>query len=65
MALLEFSSLDDAVMMSRAGIDEDFLQKINRTVADLRALKRAHPGIGKVTAHLTSPSGEDFQITVT
>jgi len=61
---LEFSSSDDLIIASRAGIDEDFLNKINKTVSDLRNLKRAHPGMGKVVAHLTSPTGEDFQITV-
>ena len=62
--LLEFSSTDDSVLMTRAGIDEDFLAKINRTVSDIRGFKKSHPGVGTVVAHLTSPTGEDFQITV-
>lgn len=61
---LEFSSSDELIMTSRAGIDQDFLDKINQTVADLRALKRAHPGISRVIANLTSPAGETFEIIV-
>ncbi len=61
---LEFSSTDDLFLVARAGIDEDFLIRINQTVSDLRNFKRAHPGVGKVVAHLTSQNGEDFQITM-
>ena len=64
MTTLEFSSVGDDLLMTRAGIDQDFLDRINRTVTDIRNLKRAHPGVGRVVAHLVSPSGEDFQITI-
>jgi hypothetical protein len=61
---LEFSSTDDLFLAARAGIDEDFLNRINQTVAGMRNFKRAQPSIGKMTAHLTSPDGDDFQITL-
>jgi hypothetical protein len=61
---LNFSADEETILMSRAGIDQDFLNKINQTVADLRNLKKAHPGVGTVIAHLTSSTGEEFQITV-
>ncbi len=61
---LTFSSTDSTILASRAGIDQDFLDKINRVVADIRSLKKAHPNVGTVVAHLTSPSGEVFEITV-
>ncbi len=61
---LEFSSTDDLFLAARAGIDEDFLNRINQTVAGMRNFKRVQPSIGKMTAHLTSPDGDDFQITL-
>ena len=64
MATLEFSSSDELFLVARAGIDEDFLNQINKTVSDLRNFKRAHPGIGKMVAQLTSPDGEEFQVTM-
>ena len=62
---LNFSSSDKTLMMPRAGIDPDFLNKINQTVADIRNMKNSQPGVGAVVAVLTSSSGEVFQITVT
>ena len=62
---LTFSYNDTNILAPRAGIDQDFLDKINRVVADIRSLKKAHPNVGTVVAHLTSPSGEVFEITVT
>ncbi len=61
---LEFSSSDLTPMGPRAGIDEEFLAKINQTVTDIRNLKRAHPGVGTFVVNLTSPSGEVFEIVV-
>jgi hypothetical protein len=61
---LTFSSTDNSVLASYAGIDQDFLNKINQVVADIRNLKKAHPNVGTVVVHLTSPSGEVFEITV-
>ena len=61
---LTFSYNDTNILAPRAGIDQDFLDKINQTVADIRKLKDVHQNIGKVIANLTSPSGEVFQITV-
>jgi hypothetical protein len=61
---LEFSSTDLEPMASRAGIDEEFLAKINQTVVDIRNLKRAHPGVGTFVVNLASPTGEIFEIVV-
>ena len=61
---LKFSSSDQTPMMPRAGIDQDFLDKINQTVADIRNMKNSQPGVGTVIAVLTSPSGEEFRISV-
>ena len=61
---LEFSSKSLELMGPRAGIDEAFLARINQTVADVRNLKNAHPGVGKFVVNLTSPSGEVFEIVV-
>ena len=61
---LTFSYNDTNILAPRAGIDQDFLDKINQTVADIRKLKDVHKNVGKVIANLTSPSGEVFQITV-
>ena len=61
---LEFSSGDLEPMASRAGIDEEFLAKINQTVVDIRNLKKAHPGVGTFVVNLTSPTGEIFEIVV-
>ena len=51
-------------MAPRAGIDEEFLAKINQTVVDIRNLKKAHPGVGTFVVNLTSPTGEVFEIVV-
>jgi hypothetical protein len=61
---LTFSASDELIMASREGIDEDFLDKINQVVLNLRGLKGAHPGMGRMVARLTSPSGEEFEIIV-
>ncbi len=62
---LEFSATDETSFMSpRAGIDEEFLAKINQTVVDIRNLKRAHPGVGTFVVNLASPTGEIFEIVV-
>ena len=61
---LEFSSSDLEPMASRAGIDEEFLAKINQTVVDIRNLKKAHPGVGTFVVNLASPTGEIFEIVV-
>jgi hypothetical protein len=61
---LEFSATDLTPMGPRAGIDEEFLAKINATVVDVRNLKRSHPGVGTFIVNLTSPSGEIFEIVV-
>jgi hypothetical protein len=60
---LDFS-IDDVNIILPRGLDVDFLNKINQTVSDIKNLKMAHTGVGKVIAFLTSPSGEEFQITV-
>ena len=61
---LNFNMNDTTILASRAGIDQDFLDKINQVVSDIRKMKDVHIGIGVVVANLTSPSGEVFVITV-
>jgi hypothetical protein len=58
---LTFSMNDTSILVARAGIDADFLNKINQTVIDVRQL---HPNVNRVVANLTSPDGEVFEITV-
>jgi hypothetical protein len=60
---LTFSFDDTSVLASRAGIDEAFLERINRTVSDIRNLRAVHT-VKRVVAILTSPSGEVFEIVV-
>ena len=64
MVVLEFSVDGEPTIANRAGIDEDFLSRINQTVVDIRNLKRAQPGVGRVEAHLTSQTGEVYTIVV-
>jgi hypothetical protein len=64
MTTLEFSVDGDLLTATRVGIDEDFLARINQTVVDIRNLKRAQPGVGRVEAHLTSQTGEVYTIVV-
>jgi hypothetical protein len=52
---------DTSILVARAGVDADFLNKINQTVIDVRQL---HPNVNRVVANLTSPDGEVFEITV-
>jgi hypothetical protein len=61
---LNFLMDDTTLLASRAGIDQEFLDKINQVVTDIRKVKLVHPGVGEVVANLTSPSGEVFVITV-
>ena len=61
---LTFSINDTSILASRAGIDQDFLNRINQAVSDVRQLKMVHPNINTVVVHLTSPSGEVFEITI-
>jgi len=65
MQQLTFSSTDETILVSRAGVNQDFINKINETVASIRTLKTSHPNIGTVVTRLTSPTGEVFEITVT
>jgi hypothetical protein len=61
---LTFSMNDTSILAARAGIDVDFLNKINQTVSDIRQLRASHPKVNRVVVHLTSPDGEVFEITV-
>lgn len=61
---LEFSFADTNILASRAGIDQDFLDKINQVVTDVRKVKAVHKELGVVTVNLTSPTGEVFEITI-
>jgi hypothetical protein len=61
---LTFAFNDTSILAAGAGIDVDFLNKINQTVIDIRQLRASHPKVNRVAARLTSPDGEVFEITV-